>query len=96
MRTDPCTSVRIFQTAKLQPGQARVTLWVDGLLWAVIGQVSRPQSPDLPAAFILADVRQMMVDGSETVDMLDKLSESFKRRLEYHAADQITHGRSAS
>ncbi|GLC92347.1 hypothetical protein Tamer19_17550 [Cupriavidus sp. TA19] len=68
-------------------GFKRTTLWVEGRYWAVTGHVA--VAPDHPPAFIATDVRQLMVDGSETVDMLHNLAPALVVRIERMAADSL-------
>ncbi|QEZ47213.1 hypothetical protein [Cupriavidus oxalaticus] len=65
----------------------RTTIWMDGRYLAVTGRISsiRGRAP----AFIAESIHQLMVDGSETVDMIDNLSPALVARIERMAADSL-------
>lgn len=88
----PATYARIFRRPVVRADQAREVVLADGLFWAVVGEFTTP-APGHAPAFIAADIRQLMVDGSETVDMLDKLAPDYVRLLEERAAESLLAGR---
>ncbi|WP_434033564.1 hypothetical protein [Cupriavidus sp. a3] len=88
----PATYAKILRRPVVRVDQERAVVPADGLYWAVIGEFTTP-APGRTPAFIAHDIRQLMVDGSETVDMIDNLAPAYVQHLEALASDELARSR---
>ncbi|WP_434033683.1 hypothetical protein [Cupriavidus sp. a3] len=86
--SSPATYAKICRRPVVRADQERAVVTADGLYWAVIGEFTTP-TPGRTPAFVAHDIRQLMVDGSETIDMIDNLAPAYVRHLEALAADDL-------
>ncbi|WP_367394546.1 hypothetical protein [Cupriavidus sp. Agwp_2] len=83
----PVSRIPLVHRPAPREGSTRTAIWMEGRYWAVTGHVW--VDPDHPPTFVATDVRQLMVDGSETVDMLGNLAPALVAHIERTAAASL-------